>query len=81
MVAVVIVLTDVEVDHSGSLVVGGLIWLKMADTLEAKRAGGARMSEIEAKRRTATRTSFEYRGTARAADYHLELQEYLISRL
>jgi len=54
-------------------VIDGLIWLTIAETRDAKRAGGARMNEIEAKRMTEARTSFRYRETARIVVYVKDL--------
>ncbi len=50
------------------MVIDGLIWLNIWETRDAKRAGGARMNEIEAKRMTEAMTSFKYRETARIVD-------------
>lgn len=53
--------------------IDGLIWWTIAETRDAKRAGGARMNEIETKRMTEARTSFRYRETARIVVYVKDL--------
>lgn len=67
--AVVTGLDNVAVDHGLELVIDGLTWLNIAETRDAKRAGGARMNEIEAKRMTDTRASLRYRKTARIVGF------------
>lgn len=47
---------------------GGLIWLKIAETFAANRAGGARTSEMEAKRKATRRASLRYREKARITE-------------
>lgn len=58
------------------MVIDGLIWLNIAETRDAKRAGGARMNEIEAKSMREARTSFRYREAARIVVYDKNLVRF-----